>query len=81
MADTIKSSSELKITWNFADGDTRTQAVKNPKSNLQRADLIALQSSTVNTQPIIGDKSGAAVTGIKTAFTIDKTNVFLDIGA
>lgn len=79
MADTIKGSSELKIIWQFADGDTRNQIVKNPRSDLTAADLTSFATATKNSNVIIGDKTGAAVTGIKSAVTTDKTDYFLDI--
>lgn len=77
--DTVKSSSDLKIIWQFADEDTRTQTIPNPKSDLSLADLQAFETSAINSQVIIGDKTGAAVTGIKSAISIDSTNVILDI--
>ena len=79
LADTIKSSSELKITWEFADGDTRVTTVKNPRSDLTLADLRAFESATVSSQVIIGDKTGAAVTKIKSAATTDKTDYIPDL--
>ena len=79
MADTVKSSSDLKLTWEFADGDTRTQNVKNPKSNLTASDIRTFANATINSKAIIGDKTGAAVTKIKSAFVTDKSDMYLDI--
>ena len=77
--DTVKSSSDLKINWQFADGDTRLQKVPNPKYNLTASDLQALETLAVNSAVLIGDKTGAALTGIKSASKIDKTDRILDI--
>lgn len=77
--DTVKSSSDLKIIWQFADEDTRTQTIPNPKYDLSLAAVQAFETSVINSQVIIGDKTGAAVTGIKSAISIDSTNVILDI--
>ena len=79
MSDTIKSSSDLKLTWEFADGDTRTHSVKNPKNDLTPSDIRTFANATVNSKAIIGDKTGAAVTKLKSAFTAEKTDVYLDI--
>ena len=79
MADTLKSSSELKLTWQFADGDTRTQTVKNPDPNLTANDIQSFANDTVTTKAIIGDQTGANVTGVKSAYIQDKTDIFVDI--
>lgn len=77
--DTIKSSSDLKINWEFADGDTRLQKVPNPKNNLTTSDLKSLETLAVNSAVLIGDKTGAALTGIKSASIIDKSDYILDL--
>lgn len=79
MADTVKSSSELKITWQFEDGDTRNQTIKDPRNDLTAADLNSFATATKNNNVIIGDKTGAAVEGIISAVTTDKTDVTLDL--
>lgn len=77
--DTIKSSSDLKINWEFADGDTRLQKVPNPKNNLTTSDLKSLETLAVNSAVLIGDKNGAALTGIKSASIIDQSDYILDL--
>lgn len=81
MADIYKSSSNLKILWEFADGDTRTTTIKNPRYGLTSNELQAFAATAVSNQVIIGDKGSAQLTGIKSAYTEDKTDVILDIGA
>lgn len=79
MADTIKSSNELKIEFGFADYDTRTVTLENPKNNLAKADIKGLETLAVNTKPIIGDKGGADVVGINRAKIYEKTETKLDL--
>ena len=43
MADMVSQSSELKMEALFVDGDTRTFSVKDPKSNINQADITALK--------------------------------------
>lgn len=79
MSDTIKSSSDLKLTWEFDDGDTRSHSVKNPKNNLTAADIQTFATATIISKAIVGDKTGAAVTQIKSAITTEKTELYMDI--
>lgn len=79
MADTVTSSSNLKIVWEFADGDTRTQNLPNPRSDIDADELQSFATQTKNNAVIIGDKTGAALTGIKSASIVDKSDWILDI--
>lgn len=79
MADTIKSSDELKIEFGFADYDTRTVTLPDPKSSVAKADIKALETLAVSTKPIIGDKGGADVVGINRAKVYEKTEIKLDL--
>ena len=79
MADTIKSSSELKLVYGFYDSDDRTMTLQNPKSNLTAAQIKAVGTLAATTNPIIGDKAGAACVGIKSAKTLQKTVTYLDL--
>ena len=49
MADTIKSSNELKLEAGFYDNDTRTITLENPKSNLTKADILAVGNLAAST--------------------------------
>ena len=79
MADTVKSANELKIVWDFADDDTRTDTFQNPRSDLAAEELKNLSAFVAENHPIIGDKTGAAVVGIKEASVINKTKLDLDL--
>ena len=79
MADTIKSSSELKMVAYFADGDDRTITVSNPIDTLAAADVKAFETVAKNTQGILGDKTGAAFVRINSAKTFQKTKTDLDL--
>lgn len=72
MAYTVTNSSELKLTCNFDDGDTRILTIDNPKSDLDSTTILNLQASMITTQPIIGDKTGAAFTNFSSAKIINK---------
>ena len=79
MADTVKSASELKFVWNFFDGDDRTETIPNPKDDLTPTDLKNFAAWCAANNPVIGDKTGAAVVGIKSAAATDKTTLDLDL--
>lgn len=79
MADTIKSSNELKMVAGFYDSDDRTITLQNPKANLAKADIKTFETVASTTQAIIGDKTGAAFVGIKSAKTVQKTKTDLDL--
>ena len=72
MAYTVTNTSELKLVCNFDDGDTRTLTIDNPKSDLDSTTILNLQASMVSTQPIIGDKTGAAFVNFSSAKIINK---------
>ena len=77
--DTIKSSSELKLEAGFYDNDTRILTLENPRNNLTKADILAVETLAKNTQPIIGDKGSAAFVKFNSAKIVDKTNIQLDL--
>ncbi len=79
MADTVKSSNDLKMEFGFYDGDTRTVTLENPRPDLTAADIKAVGTLAKNTNPIIGDKGGARVVGINTAKIFEKTDYNLDL--
>lgn len=79
MADTIKSTSELKIEFSFYDNDTRTVSLENPKDNLTPAQVNQVVTLAKNTQPIIGDKGSARVVGANSAKVVEKTVTNVDL--
>ncbi len=81
MADTIKSSSELKLVWGFYDDDDRTLSLQNPRADLTASEVKVVSALAVSSQPIIGDKAGAAVVGLKSANKKTKIVKKLDLAA
>ena len=79
MADTIKSSNELKMEFGFYDGDTRTHTEDNPRSDLNATDIHDLETSMITTQPVIGDKGGAQFVRINSAKIVEKQKIYVDL--
>lgn len=79
MADTVKTTKELKFESMFVDGDTRTFSVKNPKSNITNADIVELNNYIGTNQILVGDKYGGRFGRITQASVVDKTTVTLDL--
>lgn len=79
MADTMKETRELKFESMFVDGDTRTFSIKNPKSNITNADIVALNNYIGTNNILIGDKYGGRFGRITSASTVEKTTVTLDL--
>lgn len=77
MADTIKTTRQLKLLAGFADEDDRTITIDNPKQNLTWADIEAFQTVSF---VLIGDKFGAAFTRYKEAKYVDTTLTNIEIG-
>jgi len=78
-ADTITSSSVGNLLLKFYDGDTRTLPIDDPRSDLTAADVNAFVDVLKNTQPLIGDKAGASITGADKFTIVDKTDVKFDL--
>lgn len=84
MADVIKSSSELKLTWQFSDGDTRTQTVKNPRADLTDEDIQSYRDLIAEKQAVIGDQEGAELSETKplaAAYVEEKSRFEMDLDA
>ena len=79
MADSVSSGRELKIEAMFVDGDTRTFNVKEPKSNIDQADIAALNTYMQQNNILVGDKYGGRFGKIMLATTVDKTTTTLDL--
>lgn len=73
MADTITSKSTLQNVFEFADGDTRTVNIDDPNDNISASDVQAWAAYAVEHQILLGDKGGAALTGLKSSKKIDAT--------
>ena len=76
MADSTKTTKQLKLLAGFADEDDRTITIDNPKSNLTWADIETFQEVS---SVLIGDKYGAAFTRYKDAKYVDTTLTEIEI--
>lgn len=82
MADTLTSSNDLKMTWQFDDGDTRIQTIANPRSDLTATDIKNYRDFMAGKSAIIGDKTGAALSltvPMKEAYVEEKTKLAMEI--
>ena len=79
LADTYKQTYVLKIKLGFADGDTRTINLDNPKSNLQASQIHEVSQFIKTNNLLLGDKYAADSAGILTADIVESMKVTLDI--
>lgn len=77
MADTQKTTRELKIETAFADGDTRTITVSNPRVDLTIEDVQTLANAAANV--LIGDRNGAAFAAITKVSSVTKETTEVDL--
>lgn len=78
-ADTITSSSTGNLVVEFYDGDNRTLPIDDPRDDLTATEINAFVENLKTTQPLIGDKAGASITGASKFTIIDKTEVKFDL--
>ena len=78
-ADTIISSSTGNLVVEFYDGDNRTLPIDDPRDDLTATEINAFVNNMKTTQPLIGDKTGASITGASKFTIIDKTTVKFDL--
>lgn len=74
MADTIKTTKQLKLQAGFADGDDRTITLDNPITGLTGTQVKAVDGSA-----LIGDKTGAAFSGWLSAKIVETQTTYLDL--
>ena len=79
MADIYKQSYILKIKLGFADGDTRTINLDNPRSDLTAAEIYEVSQFIKNNNLLLGDKYGADSAGILTADIVQSAKTTLDL--
>lgn len=79
MADTTKTTKNLKVDCDFVDGDTRAFNIKNPKSSITASDITDLNTYMQVNGVLVGDKTSATFLRIAKASTVTKTTVNLDI--
>lgn len=77
MADTVKSSDQLRITATFDDGDDRNIYIDEPRPNLQWSAIEALDSLAAGV--LIGDRYGSTFVRFHKATYIEKTITDIDL--
>lgn len=77
MADTIKTSKQLKLVAGFNDGDDRTISIDAPRSDITAEEIQALPAESA----IVGDKAGAAFKEWKSAAIVETTVTTLDLAS
>ena len=79
MSDIYKQSYILKIKLGFADGDTRTINLDNPRNNLQASEIYEVSQFIKENNLLLGDKYGADSAGILTADIVQTAKTTLDL--
>lgn len=79
MADVTKTSKQLKLVANFADGDDRTIAIDDPKTDLTKDDINDADFVKSAAEVLIGDKAAAGFTNWKSAKIVENSTVYLDL--
>ena len=79
MSDIYKQSYILKIKLGFADGDTRTINLDNPRNDLTASEIYEVSQFIKNNNLLLGDKYGADSAGILTADIVQSTKTTLDL--
>ena len=79
MSDIYKQSYILKIKLGFADGDTRTINLDNPRNDLQASEINEVSQFIKTNNLLLGDKYGADSAGILTADIVQTAKTTLDI--
>lgn len=80
--DTVTSSTTIKFEYLFTDGDTRTQAITNPKSGITPQQVTEFETLILNggtSTLLLGDKTKAPFRRINSAILVNTTRVNLDI--
>ena len=79
MADIYKQSYILKIKLGFADGDTRTINLYNPRNDLTATEIYEVSQFIKENNLLLGDKYGADSAGILTADIVESAKTTLDL--
>lgn len=89
MADKQTVATTLKFEWLFNDGDTRVFTMKNPKDGITTSEITAIETliidapqeqTDVQTQLLVGDKTGSLFRRINTVVREQVTTMDLDLG-
>lgn len=77
--DTLKTGFDLKINWSFADGDSRLSTLPNPASSLTSAILENFVDNVISSECVVGDATGANLSGVVQIYTEQTTKNILDL--
>lgn len=79
MADKVSTSSYLAVNFGFEDGDTRLNKIPNPRDDIEESEVAAVSATLLTNHLIVGDKNGAAFSGILTADQYDVVETKFEI--
>ena len=79
MADQIVTKNTLNTVVDFIDGDTRTINLDDPKDDLTEEEIREWIAFAKTNNVFIGDKAGAAISGIKSSQKLQRTQTYLDL--
>lgn len=79
MADTVTSSADLKVGLRFDDADTRILTIPNGSSDNTEQTIKQAFQNIITNNILIGDKTGAQINGLYTAYLDNTTRTKLDI--
>ena len=77
--DIITTKSTLQNVFEFVDGDTRIVNVDDPQDSLTAEAVQEWAAFAVTNQILLGDKTAAALSGIKSSKKINATDTNLDL--
>ena len=78
-ADTVTSSSTGNLVVEFYDGDNRTVTIDDPQESLTASEINSFVDWMKTAQPLVGDKTGASITGASKFTFVDKVNIKFDL--
>lgn len=79
MADIVTTTETIQFEYQFVDGDTRKQNIKNPKAEITANEVEELNTFIRANNALIGDKYQATFAQINSAKRISKTTTDFDI--
>lgn len=79
MPDVITSNTTLQLEYAFVDGDTRTNTIKNPKTDITSEEIGELNTFLRANNALIGDRYQSTFAQINKAKRVTKTTTNFDI--
>ena len=79
MADITRTEGTLKFDFDFADGDTRSFSLPNPKASISTDEVEELNAYIADNGLLIGDKAGATFNRITKVTKIAQVKRYLDL--